>query len=73
MKSEFNSHVKTPGKNWCRQEFKPGLLAQSSFLDRSTHWHFTSAFDRSMNQITLTSVSVPSSSDLINPKIMELR
>jgi hypothetical protein len=67
LKSDFKSHVKNLGMNWCREEVNPDPVAQS------TYQHMTAACDRYTNQIIFTSISVPYSSDLEKTKIMALR
>jgi hypothetical protein len=66
VKNDVKSREKNLGMKWYREEVNPGPLVES------TYQHLTAAFDRSMNHIILTCISVPYSSDLVKPKIMAL-
>jgi hypothetical protein len=49
VKCEIKGHVKILEKKCSRNEIvNPATEAQTCVLDKSTHLHFTSAFDRPM-------------------------
>jgi hypothetical protein len=53
VKCEFKGNVKTLEKKYSKNEIdNPGTEIQTCVLDKSTHLHFISAYDRSILSIS---------------------